>query len=81
MACLSLRNRRFVASTGGQLHGALFRSEDLEALAAAFRREGEMREKEERRVALKRQQFEDSMVKAAVNWSGDRQGRETDMRN
>lgn len=59
----SLRNRCHAASTGGQIHGALFRSEDLEALVAAFQREGEMRDKEERRVALKRQQFEDSMVR------------------
>eukprot|EP00752_Nemacystus_decipiens_P014275 g12696.t1 len=48
--------------TYAQIHGALFRSEDLEALAAAFMREGELREKEERRMALKRQQFEDSMA-------------------
>lgn len=54
-----------------KVHGALFRREDLEALAAAFEREGEMREKEERRIALKREQFEESMVSkqsTAVRW-------------
>lgn len=66
VACVSLRDRWFVGSTGGQIHGALFRSEDLKALAAAFQREEEMREKEERRMALKRQQFEDSMVRTVV---------------
>ncbi|CAM9303164.1 unnamed protein product [Ectocarpus fasciculatus] len=47
----------------GQVHAALFRSQDLEALVAAFKREGELREKDERRIALKRQQFEESMAK------------------
>ncbi|CAN0281875.1 unnamed protein product, partial [Ectocarpus sp. 12 AP-2014] len=47
----------------GQVHAALFRSQDLEALVAAFMREGELREKDERRIALKRQQFEESMAK------------------
>lgn len=77
VACLSLRRRRCVASPGDQIHGALFRSEDLEALAAAFQREGEMREKEERRMALKRQQFEDSMVRAVVACRGGRKERQT----
>ncbi|CAM9682876.1 unnamed protein product, partial [Ectocarpus sp. 13 AM-2016] len=33
--------------TYGQVHAALFRSQDLEALVAAFMREGELREKDE----------------------------------
>ncbi|CAN0464748.1 unnamed protein product, partial [Ectocarpus sp. 8 AP-2014] len=49
--------------TYGQVHAALFRSQDLEALVAAFKREGELREKDELRIALKRQQFEESMAK------------------
>ncbi|CAM9821927.1 unnamed protein product, partial [Ectocarpus sp. 4 AP-2014] len=49
--------------TYGQVHAALFRSQDLEALVAAFMREGELRENDERRIALKRQQFEESMAK------------------
>lgn len=49
-----------------QVHQALFPVEELEALASEFRRDEEMREKEEGRVALKRQQFEESLVGAPV---------------
>ena len=45
-----------------QVHQALFPAEELEALVQEFRRNEEMQEKEEDRVALKRQQFEDSLV-------------------
>ena len=53
----------FAPFAGRQIHGALFRKADLEALAVASQRDREMREKEDRRMALKRQKFEDSMVR------------------
>lgn len=49
-----------------KVHGKLFRAGDLDALTAVLGREDTLREKEERRIALKRQQFEDSMVRNAV---------------
>lgn len=47
-----------------QIHGALFPPEEADALIKALGRDEEMRQKAEQRQALKRQQFEDSMVRS-----------------
>lgn len=63
---LYIRNIIVVYIYNCQVHQALFPVEELEALESEFRRDEEMREKEEERVAVKRQQFEESLVGAPV---------------
>lgn len=55
-----------------QVHGALFRADELGALVAALERDGELREKDDARIALKRQQFEDSMVRGHFSFGANK---------